>query len=128
MAIFTTDRKFIPSNPVTGLPIRQVLKKKREIIPGNIRNDIFKYQASRNYHYLFLCMVVYFCFVRRTEITKLKVKHVNLNKDTIYIPAETSKNKKDGIITIPNTLKTLFIKHLESSTNEDWPILRSIES
>ncbi|MBW2962803.1 phage integrase SAM-like domain-containing protein [Mesonia aestuariivivens] len=75
LAIFMTDRKFIPSNPVNGISKKMVTKKKRELIPGNVRNEIFKYQALTNKHYLCLMLTVYFCFIRRTEITKLKKTH-----------------------------------------------------
>jgi len=116
--IFLNERKIIPANPANGIPKRKVGKKKREIIPGTIKNEIFKFLAVNNITYLTLCLTVYFCFIRRTEISKLQVKHVNLIKDTIFIPSYISKNKKDGIVTIPNKLKKLFIKHLEGSEND----------
>ena len=120
LAIFMNERNFIPSNPVTGIAKKVVSKKKREIIPAEVKNEIFKYQATNNTNYLCLCLTVYFCFIRRTEISKLKVKHVNLSSNSIFIPAEISKNKKDGVVTIPKMLKKIFIKHLEKSTEEDW--------
>ena len=61
-----------------------------------------------------------FCFIRRTEISKLLVKHVNLVKDTIFIPGDISKNTKDGIVTIPKKLKELLLIHLDGSTQEDF--------
>lgn len=120
LAIFMTDRKYIPSNPVNRIAKKVVTKKKREIIPGEVRNEIFKYQAVNNTNYLCLCLTVYFCFIRRTEISKLKVKHVNLTNNSMLIPASISKNKKDVVVTIPKMLKKIFIKHLEKSTEEDW--------
>ena len=120
VAIFMTDRKYIPINPVTGISKKKVSKKKREIIPIEIRDRIFKYQTLKNTNYLCLCLTVYFCFIRRTEISKLKVKHVSLQNDSIFIPGEISKNKKDGVVTIPKMLKEIFIDHLENSTQEDY--------
>lgn len=120
LCTFLLDRKLIPSNPTNGIQKRKVGKKKREILPATLRNEIFKYLASQNPNYLTVCLTVYFCFIRRTEITKLLVKHVDLKNDTIFIPAEISKNKKDGVVTIPRKLKIMLVKHLENACMDDY--------
>jgi len=120
LASFMKDREYLAINPTDGLHKRKVGNKIRQVIPSKIRNEIFKYQAVTNIHYLTLCLTVYFCFIRRTEISKLLVKHVDLIGDTIFIPTEISKNKKDGFVTIPNKLKILLIKHLDGATKDDY--------
>ncbi|MDR6300239.1 tyrosine-type recombinase/integrase [Mesonia maritima] len=120
LAIFMVDRGYIPSNPASKIQKRKVGKKKREILPGYLRNDIFKYLGRKDKPYLTLCLTVYFCFIRRTELTKLKVKHIDLDTDTIFIPAEISKNKKDGVVTIPKMLKKMLADHIHKSLNEDF--------
>lgn len=120
LATFMKDREYIAINPTLGIERRRTQKKKREIIPATVRNDIFKYQATHNRNYLTLCLCVYFCFIRRTEISKLKVKHVDLSRNTIFIPKESSKNRIDGVVTIPGKLKELLSIHLDGSTQEDF--------
>lgn len=120
LAEFSLDREYIATNPTAGVSKRKNSKKKREVIPKKERDDIFKYWYRENKHYLCLCLSVYFCFIRRTEITKLKVKHVQLNEDAIFIPAEISKNKKDAVVTIPTKLKEIMRFHLEKGKQEDY--------
>ncbi len=120
LSTFMKDREFIAVNPTDGIERRRVGRKKREIIPAKIRNEIFTYQATQNRSYLTLCLMVYFCFIRRTEISKLRVKHVDLQADTVFIPEEISKNGKDGVVTIPGKLKELLTQHLHQSTKEDY--------
>ncbi len=120
LATFMKDREYIAVNPTTGIDRRRVGKKKREVIPAKVRNDVFKYQAEHNPSYLALCLTVYFCFIRRTEISKLLVKNVDLENNTIFVPGHISKNGKDGIVTIPGKLKTLLVTHLNGSTQEDF--------
>lgn len=120
LCVFMVDRNYLPSNPTLKIPKRKVGKKKREILPTYLRNDIFKYQSRKSKEYLTLCLLVYFCFVRRTELTKLQIKHIDLKNSTIFIPAEISKNKKDGIITIPKKLETLLAKHIDTYLIDDY--------
>ncbi|PZW41635.1 phage integrase family protein [Mesonia algae] len=120
LCVFMVDRNYLTNNPTLKIPKRKVGKKKREILPNYLRNDIFKYQSKNSKEYLTLCLLVYFCFVRRTELTKLKVKHIDLEKSTIFIPAEISKNKKDGIVTIPKKLKILLAKHVHTFLIDDF--------
>ena len=120
IARYMMDRDYLAENPTSGIEPRRVGKKKREIIPAKIRNEIFKYQAQHNERYLVLCLMVYFCFIRRTEISKLLVKHVDLIGDTIFIPGDLSKNTKDGFVTIPKKLKILLVKHLDGAEMEDY--------
>lgn len=120
LSTFMVDKEFISTNPTAGIPKKKTGKKKREIIPSEIRSEIFKYWAERNQHYLTLCLTVFFCFIRRTEISLLKVKHVSLKNDTIFIPKEIAKNEKDGIVTIPKKLKKLLVFHLDKAATEDY--------
>ncbi len=120
LATFMVDREYLAVNPTSGIDRRKIGKKKREIIPPAVRNEIFKYQAVHNKNFLTLSLTVYFCFIRRTEISILRVKHINLIENTIFIPKEISKNGKDGIVTIPKKLKELLLIHLDGATKEDY--------
>lgn len=120
LGIFMFDRKYISSNPANKIEKRKVGKKKREVLPKHIRESIFQYQYSKSKEYLTLCMCIYFCFIRRTEITKLKVSQVNLSNNTIFIPAEVSKNKISGVVTIPAKLKSLLAEHINGSNESDF--------
>ena len=120
LILFMIDREYVANNPTTGILSRRVGKKKREIIPEKSRTEIFNYFEANNPNFLTLSLCVYFCFIRRTEISKLKVKHIDLIGDTILIPKEISKNGKDGVVTIPKKLKILLATHLSKSVNEDF--------
>jgi integrase len=118
--LYMIDRKYLGNNPTTGILPRKVGKKKREVIPERSRKEIFDYFEEYNPNFLTLSLCVYFCFIRRTEISKLKVRHVDLISDTIFIPKEVSKNGKDGVVTIPKKLKLLLVTHLSKAVMEDY--------
>lgn len=120
LGVFLQDRKYLIENPAAKIPRRKESKKKREVLPSWLRSDIINYYKERNPAYLTLCLTTYFCFIRRTELTKLKVKFVDLEAGTIFIPGDASKNSKDGVVTIPKMFKKYLSKHIDGANGEDF--------
>ena len=63
-------------------------------------------------------MTTYFCFIRNTELGKLKVWNFNFNENSIFIQKEISKNKKDETITIPSQFLEAIKKHVGNSPSD----------
>ncbi|QNR22976.1 tyrosine-type recombinase/integrase [Croceimicrobium hydrocarbonivorans] len=95
-------------------------EKKRKIIPPSERLRIFKHLEKTNYGYYVLCLVEYYLFIRRTEITKLRVHHFDLERCTVLIPAKYSKNRKDDTITIPKTVATVLRIYLKNASDQHF--------
>lgn len=100
---FMVDKGYLKSKPTDGIsPIsKRLFKKERGCIPLNMINRISEYCAERDPHFLFACYLLYYCFIRPVEITRLKIKCFNLKKGTVTIPADCSKNKQTQTVTIP---------------------------
>lgn len=120
LAVFMVDRNLIPVNPAEKIGKRKETKKKRKPLPEWLRRDIIEYWKERNPAYLTLCMLTYFCFIRRTELTKLRVKFVNLSSATIFIPGDASKNGIDGTVTIPKALRSMLANHLKDAKADQY--------
>lgn len=95
-------------------------EKKRTIIPQQERVGIFNYLEKNNFHYGVLCQTAFYCLIRRTEFTKLKVKDVILSNGIINVPAEASKNRKSQIVTIPLDIINYLATHLSNADNDDF--------
>ena len=54
------------------------------------------YLLEHNKHYLLACYLLHYVLIRPKEISMLKIKDINLCKQTITITAVVSKNKKNG--------------------------------
>ncbi|SOS48453.1 Site-specific recombinase, phage integrase family [Tenacibaculum dicentrarchi] len=94
--------------------------KKRTIIPKEAREKIFNYLTEINPAYATLCKAAFYCLIRRTEFTKLKVADVILKNGIINVPAEASKNRKSQIVTIPLELINDLAIHLKTANNTDY--------
>lgn len=98
---YCRNRDYIAANPAENIaPLRPGIKQ-REPIPEQVLQRIFDYLRDNDKYYLLACYLLYGCFIRPSEICKLKINALNFANQTIYISAEISKNKKAQSVTIP---------------------------
>ncbi len=100
---FLVDKGYLQSKPTDGIsPIsKRLYKKERECIPLDVIGRIADYCRANDPHFLLACYLLYYCFIRPVEMTRLRVRDFNLKSGTVTIPAECSKNKKKQTITLP---------------------------
>ncbi len=115
---FCIDKGYTKHNPALTIKKLQNQKKRRKVLTDEIKNKVKLIQYDNSSFYT-LCMMTYYCFIRRTELTKLKVKDVNL---PLYITmrAEISKNKKENNVTVPKQLNELLSRHIYNASAEDY--------
>jgi integrase len=65
-------------------------------------------------------MLTYYCYIRTTELTKIKVGDVKLFNGYILLHGNNTKNKKDESVTIPKQLAELLATHLQNANNNDY--------
>lgn len=113
-------KKYLVNNPCEG--ISKIHKKKNDkiVISKHDRELIFNYYKNTNVNFFVFCMCCYYCLVRRTELSKIKVGDVNLKNGTLWISSIDSKNNKSAHVTIPPSLALLLANHLQFSKNEDY--------
>jgi len=59
---------------------------------------------KEKYEFLAMTMLCFNGFLRPIEICKLKSEYFNLEKRTIYLPYDITKNKKERIVTLTDEL------------------------
>ncbi len=118
LANYLVDRGYIKNNTITGIPLMKAEKKKREVIDQNSRKKIFRYYKENNQSYLTLCLMVFYCFIRRTELTRLKICDIQFDKGIIVLPARLSKNRKTQSVTIPKKLLERLENHISGYSSE----------
>ncbi|MBW6491972.1 MAG: site-specific integrase [Lentimicrobium sp.] len=104
------ERKIIKENPFKGI------KKLRRDIGKNIaftnkeREKLAaKIKAENPNLYLFV-QLMFYCFLRRTEILSLKIQDINIEQRTIMVSFGSGKNRKQDAVSIPKS----FVKELVS--------------
>lgn len=112
-------KKYLNYCPCEGFSKINKTKTVKNVIPEKERLAIFNYYKENNINFLTMCMVCYYCLVRRTELTKLRVKDVSLLNKTLFIEGNNSKNHKSAHVTMPDLLIDLLANHIKNANSED---------
>jgi integrase len=120
LCLWMVAKKYLAINSCENFKKINRKKKTRIIIPTEDRIKIFEYYKVKNINYLVMCMTCYYCLVRRTELSKIKVSDVNLKNRTLFIVADDSKSNKSAHVTIPEELALLLKKHIKGSKDSHY--------
>lgn len=108
---YLLQNQYININPSEGIQAlsRRLSKKQRTIIDENDMIRLHDYLENKNKYFLLACYVLHYCFIRPKEMSMIKISHLSVKKQTIYIPGDNSKNRKEGIVTLPAKVIRLMI-------------------
>lgn len=112
------DRGYLAENPAKGITKKKTTTKIRNVFTEAIKKIIAEQLPFLNKNFFTLCMCTYYTLIRGTELTKLRVENVNLEKRFILIEDISSKNKKSEYVTIPEPLWELLTEHLKGAKPE----------
>lgn len=104
------EREYIRHNPFNKFTKlreeekerRPMTQKEKEIISNAIRIKDKQLYLAVN--------ILYYCFIRKSEMLRLKFRHFDFEHSVIRIPGEKSKNRKSEIVTIPEHLTEMMVK------------------
>ncbi|MRX40563.1 tyrosine-type recombinase/integrase [Flavobacterium sp. LC2016-23] len=115
---FLIGRGILNENPTMGIQGLKPPAKERQIIPEAIKQRIYEEFQKYKDGYPALCMSTYFCFIRNSELGKLKIWMLNFEDNSIFLPKEISKNKKDESVTIPAQFLNAIKNHVGDSPKD----------
>lgn len=112
-----TDRDWLLKNPfskISKLPVeigRNIAfkEKEKELLKNHLYNN------DRNLYYF--TQFIYYCFIRRSELTRLKIENIDFDNWTIVIPSGASKNKRQESVVIPRD----FVSELKQMNLQQLP-------
>ena len=109
---FLIGHSFIEADPSAALEcIGGKIKsnKNRTIIDEDGMKRLKGWCLENNRHFLLACYILYYCFIRPNEMSYIQIKHISIERSTVFIPDYSSKNGKDGTVTLPDTVTKLMI-------------------
>lgn len=103
---------YLPSSPADGLKKETIARTAgRETLTDAERNTLFeRLRKDDRREFLLACMMEYYCYIRPNELYRLKVENLNLEEQSVFIPAAISKNKRDGKVTLPAEVVDLMVE------------------
>lgn len=109
---FLLSKQFVEIDPaihITRLGKRKKIKS-RTVISKDHMAELKNYCEKNNKHYLLACYILYYCLIRPKEMSYIQLEHISVKRGTIFIPDYSSKNNKDGTVTIPDKVLKLMIE------------------
>jgi len=117
---YLIDKGVLNENPTAGIKTMKPLPKERQIFPKILKQQIHDQLLTYEYEFYTVCMSTYFCFIRNTELGKMKVWMINFKDNTIFLPKNVSKNKKAEIVTIPAQFLDTLKNHIGNANPNDY--------
>lgn len=104
------SRRYIHDDPAEGLhSIRRSRGKNRTVIPDKRLLDVRAYLEKNNRHYLLACYILYYMFVRPHEMSLLRLRDFQIEKKTLILHGDQTKNHNDAVLTLPDHITRLMI-------------------
>ena len=109
LAAYLIEREYISTNPVSK--IRNVPEdgKKRQPLTAQMLSAMSSYLQEHDKKFLLACMMEYYTMIRPEELSNIKIGDISIKEQSVFIPAEISKNKRDGKVGLNDTVVRLML-------------------
>lgn len=111
-AKFLLEKQYVSTDITAGISSlgKKKSKKNRSIIAKADMARLKEFAEKNNRHFLLACYILYYCFIRPKEMSYIQLKHISVKRGTIFIPDYSSKNRKDGTVTLPDKVLKLMME------------------
>ena len=113
---------YISVNPfghIKKIPKKRLVKTRQTLTEAN-RIQLRDYLiAQDNNNYFVMCMLCYYCFLRPNEISQLRVKDIDIERQLVHVSKEIAKNDNDSSRTIPDVMMQ-YVKKLNLNYPPDY--------
>ena len=96
LANFFIEKQYLKSNPVAVIKDIAEVGKKRQPLTVPMLKKLQEHLADAHPHFYLACMMEYYCFIRPEELSHVRLADISISEQSVYTPAEVSKNKRDG--------------------------------
>ncbi len=103
-ADYLVKRKYIATNPVPNIDNMKEDKKRRQPLTKEMLERLSAITKEEDPYFHLACMMMYYTFIRPTEMSYIKIGDISIKEQTIKVSAEHSKNKKDGYVALHDAL------------------------
>ena len=98
------EKQYIDRNPVENIKSLTEDNKKREALSIKDLQKLKDYLEKNNHYFLLLCQFEYYTLIRPDELSNIQLSDIYLKEQKVFIPSSISKNRKDGMVGLNDTL------------------------
>jgi integrase len=103
-----TEKEWVTKNPFKKIPRKTTETGRNIAFNDKEKEDLRKVLELKDRNMFFFTQIMYYTFIRRKELARLKVGDFDLVNHTIIIPANVSKNGEQESVVIPVGLEPIL--------------------
>ncbi|MEO1417131.1 MAG: site-specific integrase [Bacteroidota bacterium] len=120
------DRGFVEENPVAGIKKLRTTQKEYRAFSREDYQKIEQYLLTNDIQLYRFTKFIYYGFIRPVEITRIRIKDIDLANRVILISPEDQKNRKQLPVEITKSLREIIEDmNLEGYDPDDYVFSRS---
>lgn len=112
------DGGYLECNPCAKIKSLRNGEKNRKAVDEASMARLEEHLMNTDKNFLLACLFAYYTLCRPIEMSQLKLSDINLKNQTVFCSKEISKNRKDGVVTLPTKVIHLMLD-LEVFKNPD---------
>lgn len=110
-AKYCVERNYVPSDPTVGFSnLKNRERKDRDVIPDSVLRKVREHLMVKNRNFLLACQILHYMFVRPREMSFLKVGDFSIEKKTLSLRGEHTKNHNDAVLTVPDKVMKFMLE------------------
>lgn len=107
---FMVDRGHLDDNPVSRIKKMQEPRKRRQPMSSEMLHTLFRHRKETDKRFLLACLMEYYTFIRPNELRHVRLRDISIKDQTVFIPCDVSKNKKDGKVSLNEEIIRLMVE------------------
>lgn len=101
---------YLKENPTSKIPkLHEEPKRRSALSPEEIRR-LQLYLSRENRNFLLACLMEYYTFIRPIELAQIRLEHIHIAEQKVFVPGTISKNKKDGMVGLNDAIIRLMVE------------------
>lgn len=104
------EKKYSEINPVEKIKSLIEGEKYRSAFIKTDLTRMKEFLEETNKHFLLACQMEYYTFIRPDELSNIRLKDIYVKEQKVFISSTISKNRRDGMVGLNDTLIRLMIE------------------
>lgn len=115
------EKQYLERNPCEKIKLLPEGEKRRTAISHEHLAKMRDYLNMNNPHFLLVCRFIYYTFIRPEELCNIKLQHISIVEQKVFIESAISKNRRDGMVGLNDELLKLMIDlHVFDAPNDSY--------
>lgn len=103
------EKGYLKENPTSKIKKIKEDAKKRSALSTTELVTLQTNLNKTNKHFLLACLMEYYTFIRPIELAQIKLEHISIKNQKVFIPSSISKNRRDGMVGLNDEIIRLMI-------------------